>query len=406
MPKHKIISNSTFLKAALISASLLVLAPTFGQDKPKTPTELETERLTAEAALAGAKAKLLEAELGIQKAKFTGLGLPQFENKTELATKGGEIEAAMLTSWAVRKAAAHIADDVKKISPSKNYLILTGTETFDFTLAESFKYQLKLIETAYDRAFQERDSLKAVAGYEILSVAAGAVSALKLATGLFGNEVKVTGIELASFDDAMLANAIAGNLPGKGLLPSKAMGVPNFASSGLYGRLQTLNNKRDQANEQIKEYGDKPTDDENKVIALFKEADAALTAFSKAATTPNDKGIAPLVTASLLEKIAPDDWIIVRVTVNSKGGSLINSKNIATTFGLDPIKVSGGLVVSYSMTNVADGLIQKSEIVTCQTTLASLRRIQTANWIAETKAGKVVVPSEESENRAICSSGE
>lgn len=405
MLKQKTMTNRSAVRSVLVSTALFFALPAFGQDKPKTPAELETDRLTAETALTTAKAKLLEAELGFQKAKFEGLGLPSFENKTELTAKGGEIEAAMLASWAVRKSAKYIAQKVTVSSPGKKYLILTGTETVDFTLAESFKYQLTLIEALYDRAFKERDDLSAVAGYEVLTLAAGAVSALKLATGLFGNEVKVTGVELASFDDAMLANALAGQLPTMALLPSKAMGVPNFATSKLYGRLKTLNDRRDEANAHIKKYGDKPDDDQKKVIALFKEADAALTAFSKAATTPNDKGIAPLVTASLFEKLVPNEWVIVRVAVNSKGGSLINSKNIATTFGLDPIKVSGGLVVSYSVTEVADGFVQLSDIVTCQTTLASLRKIQTANWIANSKVREPTTTATESETRAICLGG-
>lgn len=367
---------------------------------------------------------LLVAQAELRTARFSTLGIPQYENKATLGAKGGEIEAAMLASWAVREAAGTIAGvpAVKSgfpviqgasATPAKCFptyipgqnkrgvvLVMSTNDGVDFSLPRTVGLQLQVIEGAYESAFAAAGQIEATKPELALAGVSTAIMALKTAAGLFGQETIVTGIELASIDDAMLVNAVAGKLPGCAIIVSKAMGTPDFDKSEVYKRLQNVIRERDRGQQLVSRYPDKPSDPQKAVIALFKEADALLATFHKVATTASDKGIVPLSLAIVLEKVDLSNSVILRVSVNAKGGSLVNSKNIATTFGVDPVKVSGGLVASYSVTQPDEGVVKEAGVVTCQTSLVSLRKIQTRRWNAID--GSVSLGAAVAQKPAIC----
>jgi hypothetical protein len=93
-------------------------------------------------------------------------------------------------------------------------------------------------------------------------------------------------------------------------------------------------------------------------------------------TTPNDQGVVPLLSAARLADLRENDYPILRVHVDKAGGSLVNTKNIATTFGVDPLKVSGAVVASYIMTDPKTGFVTTAGILSCSTTLTSIRKVQ------------------------------
>lgn len=99
-------------------------------------------------------------------------------------------------------------------------------------------------------------------------------------------------------------------------------------------------------------------------------------------TTPDDKGVVPIVQAARYANLLGDERRVLRVNVDETGGSVVNTKNIATTFGVDPVKVSGGLLVSYTLTDPNMGRVLAGNVLHCRTTLASLRRVQEARWTA------------------------
>lgn len=330
----------------------------------------------------------------------------------------------MLASWAVREAAETVANvsavktgfpvtpaaastgplcsPVQSVDNTKRgvVLVLSGNDIVDFSFPQTVALQMQVLEEAYQSAFAAASKLDAASPELAVAGVSTALLALKTAAGLFGQETTVTGVDMASIDDAMLANAVAGQLAGCSVLVTKTMGVPDFGNSAIYDRLQKLIKERIRGQELVASYPEKPSDAQKAVIALFKEADTQLAAFHKAATTATDKGVVPLSQAILLEKVDLRQSRILRVSVNAKGGSLVNSKNIATTFGVDPVKVSGGLVVSYSVTHPGDGLVKEAGIVTCQTSLASLRKIQTRRWTSIDKPSSSATTA--SQQLAIC----
>ncbi len=58
----------------------------------------------------------------------------------------------------------------------------------------------------------------------------------------------------------------------------------------------------------------------------------------------------------------------------------MNTKNLATTFGADPLKVSGGVVASYLLIDSSTGAATSGGVLTCNTTLASIRSVQERKW--------------------------
>ena len=70
---------------------------------------------------------------------------------------------------------------------------------------------------------------------------------------------------------------------------------------------------------------------------------------------------------------------------------MLKRTNLLTAFGAETAFVSGGLVSSYQLTNPMTGVLIKAGIVTCRTTLTSLKRVQQGSW--STYDGKTRVPS-------------
>jgi hypothetical protein len=376
--------SSRFSRSKLICAFLLSAVPIFSAAAddvdPNAALIAEKNRLKAET-------DLLTAKTGLETARINALNLPKIENKTDLSASGaGQIETTMLASRAVEAAAKGI-DTAIKLSPCANatYVVLTGAEKIDLNQPVAFKAQLDNIKSQLSFAIDPT-------GKAPLGLGAGAiVGIVNAAAGMFGNDTKITPVDLTSIDATMLAQVLAGKLsssscPAK--TPSGGYGVANLTNSKIANAMQEIFNLRLEAAEKKAGFAEKPTAPE--LVAQIVALDSAIKAhddFAKAATTSDANGAMPLVTAAILDDLAPDKTKIVRVWVNKAGGSLINTKNIATMFGLDPVKVSGGLVVSYSVVNAQTGAVEGGGLKTCQTSLASLRKIQSGKWAVNTKDG-------------------
>ncbi len=368
-------------KYPIFTLTLLLATPVFAEDPP-TATEQETARLVQQTALLTAQANLATAKAALDQAKITALGLPKFENKTTIETGGGVIEANMLASRAVRAAGVHISDasECTRAADGKHYLVLTPAEKFDANAPLSLTLQVKAVAEQFLAALgvtrTRNDTVMSIQGV------GGALAIIDAAASLLASETKVTGVDLTTINDAALIMATVGSLCGKGVVPSASMGTIDTGNSKIIGALGVIFDLKLKSADERRKIPENATGSAKRKAAALDAAIASYDSYITKISAVDANGQSPLTQALLVEKFPAANTQLIRIAVNKAGGSIINSKNLWTTLGVDPVKVTGGLVVSYSITAADTGAVSKSETFTCQTTLASLRRIQDGRWTA------------------------
>lgn len=371
---------------ATLAAFALVANPAIAADDPNAAATAETARLNAETARINAEAALINAKASKDKADIAALGLPKFENKTELAENGGAIETAMLASKAVKAAGVRIHDDLAgqcvsfKDAP---IVVLAGNETFDLNYAETFYSRLEYHKQTLDQATNPN-------AVRVLDV--GMITGLaSAAMGLIGNDTKVTGVALAEINDAMLASAVAGALYKCAFLPSAGAGIAKIGGSRIGDELDEVIKSRNKAAEKLAGLPEKPNDAEKRQTEQLKAAIAGFDEFYKVINTPDTDKLTPLIRAVLVDRVTYGTKPkILRVTLNRAGGTITNSKNIVSFFGGDPVRVSGGLVATYLLVDASTGAVLAQDTLTCQTAQTKLRNIQSGNWSARDEKGNKV----------------
>ena len=377
-------------KHSTLVGAVLFATASFAEDPP-TATEQETARLAQQTALLTAQANLATAKAALDQAKVKALGLPEFKNETTLDPGGGVIEANMLASRAVRAAANHIKLSSKCTNAidGLSYLMLTPLEKFDVNAPIFVQLHAGAIQA------QLRQALDLRADTRVASLGAGAILGIvQAAASLFANETKVSGIDLPSINDAALIMATAGSLCGKGIVPSASMGMIDLEHSTIINKLSELQTLVLTAADARRRIPDDGKDEHKRKAAALEAAMTSYDGFITKIGTVDSEGQSPLSQALLIERYPIEKTYIVRIAVNKAGGSIINSKNLWTTLGVDPVKVSGGLVVSYSITKADTGAVETSETFTCQTSLASIRKIQNGRWTALDAKTRAEKPTE------------
>lgn len=349
------------------------------QTASPTSQEKEVERLEAEAELERARADRDKAAAE----RIQALGLPSFTGETKLEQGAGAMEATMLATHALLEAADQISKDIAaKPDGTRKVLLLRGDEVIDFAEAAMIETELSAIE----RAFAEAGIKKAEAadqGYKFFGIDPGTlVAAASALAGLLRSETSVSPVEIASLSDRVLINAVAGRLGSRAILPGALVG-PTGNESPLISRLNEVGAIRELANVRRTELAKQAKKNEAAIARLTGMIGRFDTLFGRISTADN-KGVVPIVRAARLDAMLKQNPAVLRIFVDKVGGSLINSKNIATTFGADPIKVSGGLIASYTLTDPASGGVWASDLLVCRTTLSRLRPIHEAEWQGKT----------------------
>jgi len=91
-------------------------------------------------------------------------------------------------------------------------------------------------------------------------------------------------------------------------------------------------------------------------------------------TTPAADGSMRLATALRQSRLMRNaNNLVLRVEVNRAGGTMITVKNLWTAVGLPAIRLSGGVIASYSLTDRTNGTVRLSGTVVCRTELTGLR---------------------------------
>ena len=387
----RLIVSYFYLKSSVATIGLLTAAAVYAADPP-TAAEQEAERLKQETALVTAQAGLATAKAALEKAKIEALGLPKFENKTTLETGGGTIEATMLTSRAVTEAAVRIGKVTwlpdTKACPAElttRYLLMTQSEKYDVNVPVAIALQINGVAQILVAAIGNDASGALTAlnddGTSIRTLSPTAVIGfVNAAAALLASETKVTGLDLSSINDSALIMATAPRMCGAGVVPSASMGAIDLASSATVKKLSILLALRGRAAAALQAIPENASPSQKSKAVALSGAIAAYEGFVSKIFTTDTNGQSPLSQALLIERFPALSTNIVRITVNKAGGSFVNSKNLWTTLGVDPVKVTGGIVVTYTITDAATGQVTNGETFSCQTTLTSLRKIHDDTW--------------------------
>lgn len=341
--------------------------PVFAQDSSSSD-DAKTEQIKAETERLKAETDKINAQADRDRVRITSLNLPSYEGKTTLNAGAGDMEAMLLTTSAVRDAGKQIAKAAEAEAAGKKILLLTQNDVFDFGLAGSIAAEIDGLKQQYKRVWESyhRPTKTLSAPVAIISAIAGLVRSER--------EISPANAPVA---DSMLLVAIARHLYGRAILPGSAIGTINTSNSDqspLLNKLSELVRIDTAAGETLKNL--EVDKEKNKTeIADIEAVRARFGAFFVRVTTADSQGIVAITRAARLEHLA-NDAVILRAHVEKSGGSLISSKNIATFFGSDPVRVTGGLVVSYTVTDPSEGAVMTAGILACRTTVAKLRAVQ------------------------------
>jgi hypothetical protein len=376
--------------AAVAAAMAIASAPAPAQTTEET--KAHTEQLKAQAELERARADNARAAAE----RISALGLPSFEGRTTLNQGAGSIEATMLASYAVDAAAVRISERVKashnRTGTSPDIIVLAGDEALDFGRVGAMDTELNALSDVFAQlGFPAPPPGPQTSGADKSLEAGGSASAViaaaTAAAGLLRSNTEVTALDLQAISNRALATAVAARLD-SAVLPSAAIGrlddapqsATGWSGMSLFQKYTNLLERRRQINV---ERGPAPVEPA-KPTERYKELSAGLTRFDAAAariTTPDASGAVPLAQAMRLEAMSRGNPRVLRVYVDRAGGSLVNRTNLLTTLGMaDPVRVSGGMFVSYTLTDPASGRVLSAEVITCRTTSTRLSSVQRGVW--------------------------
>jgi hypothetical protein len=315
--------------------------------------------------------------------QIVALGLPTYEGKTTLASDAGRLEAAQLAVGALGVAGKQIAaDNANDCTTGVPCILVGGADTTNFTEAAAISVQISGFESEFEMLGIRR-------GIEAASVLPGLIAGVGALAGMVRTDSTVTGVTLAELNDAMLVLAVAEGLKGKVVLPGALVGKTKLAESDLIkglGRLIVLNRKAREERDRLQTEADAKPPGQKVRIAELSGVIKRFDDFFAKITTVSDSGSAPIARAVRVEAIFAEDRPILTVRVNLAAGSLTNSKNLGTFFGGDPIRISGGLIVSYLRTAPSTGGVSGAGLYNCRTVRTTLRRVQAGNYTVSTGA--------------------
>jgi|GEM_PF-3637189 len=413
--------------ATLLSTSGLAVA----QDNPNAKLEAETARLNAEAAVLNAEAALSTAEATKTKARIDALGLPKFENNTDLKDGAGEIEASLMATVALKRAAITIVADAK-MGDGTGITIATQESKLN---SWQLVFLRNMIRLKHDQLIKVcESSLSALqridaANYTELECLPGDVSsfgpvavmgAINAAAGLFESETTVSNLKIEGIGDDLLAKFVktkashAWLASATDLAPAVSIGCddfevgsecPNIMSSYvvLVGRnsgakLDIAQLTSDINGITVKIENEKDATKKARLKRLkslietikieFETATKEIDDFGKEISKLGDGGFSPLTKVAMTERaLNGQNPKLLKVNIARIGGSTVYFKNIGTMFGDDPLRIGAGLIVSWTLEKLVPvdqgDQLQASGVIICRTAPKSFRRIQHGNWLED-----------------------
>jgi hypothetical protein len=376
----------------IVGVAGLISAPeAWAQTEEPTQHQQRLDELKAEAELDRARADRDEAAAE----RIQALGLPSYSGETKLEGKAGEMEANMLAMQTVRKAADKIQSDLSTVDCSGRapqaagselhgkpcFLVLAGSEPADFSQIGMIEAEMNALGSLYARALpREASPLDSVS---MIFNLGGLVSAATAMAGLLRSETQISAVEVPALSERMLASAVAYRLGDRAVMPSAAVGPAN-PKWKLFKTFDELARQRESAEASLKklkaEKNKRKKAENGSKIAALEAANARYDKFYAAVTARDASGVVPIVRAARLQDLMAGNPYVLRVYVDKTGGSLINRKHIGTFFGMDPVRVTGALIASYTATDPGNGRAIRQDVLVCRTTLSRLRPVHDASY--------------------------
>jgi hypothetical protein len=303
---------------------------------------------------------------------FTAVNIGQFVQaaikKDEVRARGARTKHLVVLTALARQ----YGDPDPSMTTDRKILVVTGSEPLDFS-------QVVMIDTEI-RALTDRlatvCNCEMRGGPDVRMLAGMAPALIGAAASILRSDTELSAIE-QTVDAKLLAAAVAGRL--NAILPSSAI-----ASGGAGKLIISFNKLVDTADAAQIEYEtlsaiQKPTDAQKEKTAKLKRLLERYDAFYGRVTTAKD-GVVPLAYAARLQELMDGDPYVLRVNTEKAGGTLVKRTNILTAFGAPSAFVTGGLVSSYQLTDPVTGELISAGVITCRTTLTSLKRVQDESW--------------------------
>ena len=300
-----------------------------------------------------------------------------------VAENGGEMEGALLSSFAMQAAGKKIASDLPK---SGNYLIAGADDIVSVDKWLMFEAQvagLCIQLTGSESCVAAAPPPPAIDGSG--GTKAGAVlpvltALAPLISSIMRSETEISALGGALDDDSLLARAMLQACNATLNPKPKCAGSQLFTPIRLTGSITTTKPFRDLLTLQstrdalAKRMGKKGTDAQKAAISA---ADSFIAA-QLSADAKGEVALLDVVRAHRLEALLRT-LPVVTVSVEKAGGTLLKRKALdVALFGAPSVRASGGIIVSYTVETL-DGSgnrsLAHSAMIACQTKLTELKKV-------------------------------
>jgi|TARA_R110002049_G_scaffold20961_1_gene77162 hypothetical protein len=360
--------------------TILICEPIAAQaqlsDDPEiTRLEAEKKRLQLEADISNLQKTLRENEKGDRKDLTDAL--PGFEGKTTINPGALDIESHLLAMVAVKSAATAIKGDLgSDIGDGASVIIAPKNDVLSEWQAQLLVNEIIGHKDRLNSAIQDLVPNRVTA----LLDPGTALAVINGLGGLLRTETTVSPLSLTAINDDLMALALKAELSKSKLSSLNSLvgdmeGNPVFQ---VYGRLRA---EILVANDILRGWPKKPKEKVAQADPLRAQLSETVTFFESITKQGKDGEPSPLIRAAMTKRMIDDDSKLVRVQVIKAGGSAINMDNIGVFFGDDPLRVSAGLVVAWTMEQKNS---QRAGYVFCWTAAKSFRRLQNGHWIKKT----------------------
>ena len=341
------------------------------------------------------------------------LGLTPPEGKATIGTNGGVMEAWMLSASTADAAGGWIAADVRAAAPLaapqppppprdpnapppppaadgqvqpnavvvakpiRPILLMGGDDALVLDTAEDLLTRITVASAALAASTPQfcRDQRSVTSGSQQGGVIP--LAAIGAIAGLLKSDTEISGVDVP-IANRMLVAATERRLVRSGItarLPSAAVAPDKESPLALaWGRLLAERDSVKACRPRFAAQGSNAW--VKKTLAAMDQQTAAIDALEAAQTKADDKGVMPLARAIHAETLLRGNPWVLRVSVEKGGGSILKRSNVWTALGAPAIGISGGLVVSYTLTEPTTGAFLAGGALVCRTALTNIRDVQ------------------------------
>lgn len=420
------------VSGAVIATMLSTSSPVAAED-PVDPTvaamQAQTAVITAENARIAAETARIVAETARAKAEAEALGLPSLTGKTTVDASVGKMESWILSAGTITEAATSIAapvnstvGDIARYSGDgrQRPVILVSSDTeLEFGLAASLREEMAALQRGISAvrahenctppppsppppppargAASNTFATQGVApGPAAAGTAAGASSVLLPFVGAVFNALKtettISGVTIEP-DSRMLINALAGQIRGAVVASEVVAGSDASDLRTGWNQLVDARNEAFACRARLAPFGER--DGVKGRVAILDGAITAVDTFATRATQAQGDKPSQLVRAARLERLAKRNPLVLRISIEQAGGSLWKRDSLWTMLGFSGVRTTGGLVVSYRLSDPLAGDVYLGGALVCRTGFISMKAVHGVGELPHscTAAGATVPPA-------------